>query len=116
MPTIIIESIRCDFRGEADGGGDDLYIRYYVDAGPAKRYPEGSGAGCTNVAKGETWSVELPITYQYDLRVELYDLDSGTNPDDRLGTNDFTREDASTPQEACFVERDGCYIMRLRPG
>ena len=81
--TITITNIHCNEPSEI--GHDEVYIKYTVDGGHAKRFPS---SGYHSMGSGDNWDPDLPITFKQNVVVGLYDQD--TLGDENLGTHTYT--------------------------
>lgn len=79
-PTnITLQSIQCVHPSEP--GKDEVYIKYSVDGGREQRFPPSS---YHSMGPGDTWPVNLPLSFKDSVVVSLFDNDLGG--DDYLGS------------------------------
>lgn len=84
--NIQLQTITCLETSEP--GSDEVYIKYSEDGGRQKRFPSSS---YHSLSAGESWTVNLPLSFKESLVISLYDNDFGN--DDFLGSHTYKTTD-----------------------
>lgn len=92
--------------GTSESGHDEVMILYQADAGIAHLFPAGRAA--QSMTNGNVWSnINLPMTFENDCLVSLYDQDSSLDPKlaDYLISYDYTPD--SMPSSVTISNPNG---------
>lgn len=84
--NIELTTITCGNTSEA--GSDEVYIKYSIDGDRDKRFPD---SGYHSMSDGDTWDVNLPLSFKESAVVSLYDRDPAG--DDFLGSHSYAPSD-----------------------
>jgi hypothetical protein len=91
-------------------GHDEVYIVYNVDPGRDKRFPDKGEHDMTN---GDVWFMDLPISFQETVTIELFDHDTiGT---DSLGSHTYFSGDPQPDEVIVHGHDDSVYILYTYP-
>ncbi len=109
--TIVVTEICC--KNTSEVGHDEVYIKYVVDGGRAKRFPD---KGYHSLKDGECWNnIDLRISYKDNVNIQLYDSDNGK--DDSLGQYTYVVADAEKTENTPYTNTNGAsYVVTTTPG
>jgi hypothetical protein len=85
MATIILKKLKC-IKTSSGGGADDVYMKLFADGREVQRWPS---RGDYDMRTGDEAFPNLQLTFNKDMKVELWEYDS-TSSDDYMGAYIFS--------------------------